>query len=74
MLAAVLADEWGYEVERRTLTDHPRLGELRSVYVDAARPRLLLNGRLLGRQKAFVLAREIGYRHLGLGERAVTSS
>ena len=73
-LAAVLAEEWDYEIELETLTGHPRLGDLRSVYVDAERPRLLVNGGLLGRQKAFVLAREIGYRQLGLAERAVTSS
>ena len=73
-LAGVLADEWGYEVEQKILTDHPRLGELRSVFVDGPAPRLLLNGRLLARQKAFVLAREIGYRHLRLAERAMTSS
>ncbi len=74
VLAGTLASEWGYEVEQTTLTEHDRLGELRSVFVDGTTPRLLLNGRLLGRQKAFVLAREIGYRHLGLGERALTSS
>ena len=73
-LAATLADEWGYQIEQETLTAHPRLGDLRSVYVDGEPPRLLLNGGLLGRQKAFVLAREIGYRHLDLGARAVTSS
>ncbi len=74
VLARTLTEEWGYEVELKTLTDHPRLGGLRSVFVDGARPRLLVNGRLLPRQKAFVLAREIGYRQLGLGARAVTSS
>ncbi|MFQ5350519.1 MAG: XRE family transcriptional regulator, partial [Thermoanaerobaculia bacterium] len=73
-LARTLREEWGYELEQKTLAEHPRLGELRSVYVDGRHPRLLLNGRLLPRQRAFILAREIGYRHLGLGERAVTSS
>lgn len=74
LLSRTLAEEWGYKVEQQTLAGHPRLGELRSVYVEGEPPRLLLNGRLLGRQKSFVLAREIGYRHLGLAARAVTSS
>ncbi len=74
VLARTLIDRWGYQVEQETLAAHPRLGDLRSVFADGDVPRLLLNGRLLPRQKAFVLAREIGYRHLGLGERAVTSS
>ena len=74
LLAATLAERWGYAVDQRTLTSHPRLGDLRSVFVDGDSPRLLVNGRLLSRQKAFVLAREIGYRHLGLAKRAVTSS
>ncbi len=38
-------------------------------------PRLLVNGNLLPSQQAFVLARELGYRYLGLtGARAMTSS
>ena len=74
VLAKTLRERWGYEVEQKTLAEHARLGDLRSVLVDGKSPRLLLNGGLLPRQKAFVLAREIGYRHLGLGARAVTSS
>jgi transcriptional regulator with XRE-family HTH domain len=74
LLARTLAEVWGYEIEQQTLDDHDRLDDLRSVFVDGAPPRLLVNGRLLARQRAFVLAREIGYCHLGLGERAVTSS
>jgi transcriptional regulator with XRE-family HTH domain len=74
LLAKTLRQRWGYEVEQKTLAEHACLGDLRSVFVDGPRPRLLLNARLLPRQKAFVLAREIGYRQLGLAARAVTSS
>ncbi len=73
-LAAVLQGDWGYAIEEDTLAGHPDLGTLRSVFVDGRPPRLLVNGRLLPSQKAFVLAREIGYRELGLGARAITSS
>ena len=73
-LAAELREAWGYRVDEETLADHPRLSGLRSVFVDGEVPRLLLNRRLMPAQKAFVLAREIGYRHLGLEARAVTSA
>ena len=73
-LARVLVADWGYLIEDRALQRDPALNRLRSVYAEGSPPRLHLNGRLLPSQRAFVLAREIGYRHLGLGERVVTSN
>jgi XRE family transcriptional regulator, fatty acid utilization regulator len=73
-LAATLAREWGYTIDEATLGNHPTLRPMRSVYLDGPPPRLLVNGRLLPSQRAFVLAREIGFRHLGLVERPATSS
>ena len=73
-LRASLEKEHGYVVDEETLPAQRELQSLRSVFQDGSPPRLLINGRLMAPQKAFVLAREIGYRHLGLGERAITSS
>ncbi len=73
-LAAVLEESWGYEIDTGTLTGDPELGGFRSVYREGPPPTLYLNGRLLPTQRAFILAREIGYRHLGLVERALSSS
>ena len=67
----------GVRVEWETLAEHPVLGGFRSVYVPAQRgrgPTLMVNQRLRGEQRAFVLARELGYEVLGLGARALTSS
>jgi Zn-dependent peptidase ImmA (M78 family) len=70
----VLTDTYGYALDETALEDYPELHGFRSVWIDGYPPRLLLNGRLLPEQKAFVLGREIGYRYLKLRERAMTSS
>ena len=73
-LRAILEQEHGYLVDEDTLPAHPQLKSFRSVFRDGQRPTLLINGRLMPSQKGFVLAREIGYRVLGLKERALTST
>ncbi|GIX48337.1 MAG: hypothetical protein KatS3mg131_2548 [Candidatus Tectimicrobiota bacterium] len=73
-LAAVLTETYGYVLDDTALEAYPELQGLRSVWIDATPPRLLLNRRLLPAQKAFVLGRELGYCYLGLRERAATSS
>lgn len=74
-IAAALTGEHGYQLDFHTLPAHPDLRGFRSVYLERGGPRLLVNGNLLPSQQAFVLARELGYRWLGLGgARAVTSS
>ena len=50
------------------------MAKQRSIFVDGSNPVLYLNGKLLPTQKAFILGREVGYRRLGLEERAMTSS
>jgi hypothetical protein len=73
-LRAVLERDYRYELDAETLPADPDLRSLRSVFRDGPRPRLLVNGRLMPSQKAFVAAREIGYRILGLKERPETST
>lgn len=73
-LAAALVADWGYRIDEETLASHPELGGLRSLYVAGESPQLLLNGRLKSIQKTFVLARELGFRELGLSVRPLTSS
>jgi predicted transcriptional regulator len=65
-----------YQLDDRRLSEHPRLLRFRSVLIERkdARPQLLINPALSKRQKKFILAREIGYRVLGLKERAMTSA
>jgi len=65
----------GYTIDDATIAAQPDLHALRSVTLDGetAHPRLLINPRLNDWQKAFIFAREIGYRELGLRETVSTS-
>lgn len=76
-----LADHYGYTFDETTLARHPVLSGFRSVLapggaVGAAlggAPRLYLNSRMVLGQRAFLLAREVGFNRLAVGERATTS-
>lgn len=73
-LTALLGRRFGVAVDLDTLIARRDLADLRSVY-DAGPPaRLYVNGHLTAQQRAFAVAREIGYRVLGLEERPMTGS
>ena len=65
----------GYRIDTTTLADSPELRDLRCVSLGGpgSQPALLLNHRLGEWQKAFLLAREVGYRELGCTETLTTS-
>ena len=79
-LAAVLRKQHGLRLDFERIGEVPELERLRSVLVPGTRgarpaaPTLLVNGRLLPEQRAFVLARELGFRELAISERPLTSS
>jgi XRE family transcriptional regulator, fatty acid utilization regulator len=73
-LRAVLEQDLGYRIDDATLAARDGLAGLRSVFAPGAVPRLYLNGQLSARQRAYVLAREIGFRVLDLRVRPLTSS
>ena len=73
-LRKILIDEYGYVLDETTLNQYSELQGFRSIWINSAPPKLLINGKLLSNQKAFILGREIGYCYLGLKERATTSS
>jgi len=73
-LVRLLEERFGYTIAGIPVEDHPSLAAYRAIFLPGKRPRLLLNPALLGSQRKFVLAREIGYRVLGLEERALTNS
>ncbi len=76
--AQTLADKYKYETDEITLAEYPELQKFRTVLLNtgehAAKPRLLLNSKLVPRQKAFIYGRELGYNYLNLTERSLTSS
>ena len=71
-LKKILQKKHGYTVEETELTSHPDLKGLRSVLRGGGK--LSINGNLLSSQKAFILAREIGFVELDIRERPLTSS
>lgn len=73
MLANLLEKKFGYKVNHDGLAEYPELQSIRSVFVPHE-PRILLNGRLNERQRAFQLAKELGFNVLGLKERPLTSN
>jgi len=71
---AALVTGHGYRVDFEALAARHDLSDLRSVYAGGTRPTLFVNGRLSPRQRAFAMARELGFRVLGLEQRPRTSS
>ncbi|MEM1182582.1 MAG: helix-turn-helix domain-containing protein, partial [Acidobacteriota bacterium] len=72
-LRRVLEERHGYRIESSLLESYSELSDLRSVLVDGDRPVLLINKHLRPPQRAFALARELGYRALGHTVRSKTS-
>ncbi len=71
-LRKVLYEKYSYTIDETELSHHPVLKEFRSVFLREGA--LAINDRLLPSQKAFILAREIGFIELGINERPRTSS
>jgi transcriptional regulator with XRE-family HTH domain len=72
-LVSVLQRQWGYRVDDESLGQEPELAGFRSVHLPGEEATLFVNPRLMPSQKAFVLAREVGFRFLGLEQRAPSS-
>jgi Zn-dependent peptidase ImmA (M78 family) len=70
----LLQSEFNYELQNSVLANNEALAGYRSVFVNGRQPKLFINNRLRPRQIKFLLAREIGYQHLGLQERSYTST
>lgn len=73
LLANLLEKKFGCRVEHDGLAAFPALQSLRSVYIPHSK-RIILNGQLTERQRAFQLAKELGFNVLKLNERPLTSS
>lgn len=73
-LQTIIEDRFNFELDAERLAADDRLASYRSVYVEGRQPQLLLNSRLYANQIKFLLAREMGYQHLGLQDRAHTSA
>ncbi|WP_299754597.1 helix-turn-helix transcriptional regulator [uncultured Pontibacter sp.] len=73
-LADLLLQQYGISTSFDGFSAHPELAPLRSVFIPGQNPRLLLNPILTEHQKAFAVARELGFQFLQLQERPYTST
>ncbi|PTX91216.1 XRE family transcriptional regulator [Opitutus sp. ER46] len=72
-LRTCLIKEYKYSIDDTMLATHPDLQRLRAVSTNGDSRRLYLNSRLSEWQQAFLVAREIGARYLGLNPGPTTS-
>ncbi len=73
-LETILREEYDYTIDDSAIAATEELRHYRAVLLPGRRPRLFINNRLYARQVRFIMAREIGYRYLGLTERSLTST
>jgi hypothetical protein len=74
LLQEIICHKFGYQLDNTVLAEQKALSGYRSVFVEGARPKLLLNSALHPMQLKFILTRELGYQFLGIKERANTSA
>jgi hypothetical protein len=72
-LSQILEKEYGFTVDEKGLSRHPELQGIRSVS-NPHRKRLLLNDRLTDHQRAFQVAKELGFQVLNLRNRPLASN
>ena len=72
-LSNLLADQYGIHIEFFDELDYPVLGTIRSVFIPKSK-KLMINKRISSDQRAFTLARELGFLHMNLKMRPMTSS
>ncbi len=73
LLANVLQKKYNYRIKYNGLDRFPELQFLRAVYIPHKK-QLLLNNTLSKTQQAFQMAKELGFQHLQIKQRANTSS
>ena len=73
-LERILREEYNYSIDDQAIAATKELRHYRSLVIPGRKPRLFINGRLYARQVRFILAREIGYRYLGIKERSLVST
>src|SRR5690606_38981406 len=73
-LAGILENVFNIKIATDTFSQYPELAPLRSIHIPGAAPVLLLNPNLTEQQRAFAVARELGFEVLQLKPRLHTST
>ncbi len=72
-LSNLLTDEYGITIKYFDEEDHKAISGIRSVFIPKSKT-LLINKRISSDQRAFTMARELGFLYMNLKERPMTSS
>jgi len=72
-LLEIIQSQYEFQILDDGLSAQPELQKLRAVLLPGKPSRLLLNKNLSDTQKAFIIAREIGFQFLNINERSNTS-
>lgn len=72
-LISLLETHYGYKVTEDTFESRPELSELRSLYIKEKKE-LVINANLNPKQKAFILAKELGFCFMQITERPHTAT
>lgn len=72
-LTNILREEYNIDIKYFDEEDYPAIANIRSVFIPK-KNRLLINKRISSDQRAFTMAREIGFLFMKLKERPMTSS
>lgn len=72
-LIEILVKSYDYQLHEDGLSNQPEIENLRAVLLPGKPSRLLLNKNLSDTQKAFIVAREIGFQFMNINERSNTS-
>jgi len=70
-LQEILEQEFNYQIDYSTLADGDFPQEIRSIYIPKEN-KLLIAGSVSETQRVFILAKELGYAHMGITQRPLT--
>ncbi len=70
----LLKEKFNYRIEETDFSDYPKLRGFRSAFVKGDQPTLLYNSRLTAQQKIFLFGKEIGFAHMKITKRPITTS
>jgi transcriptional regulator with XRE-family HTH domain/Zn-dependent peptidase ImmA (M78 family) len=73
-LVETMTKAYGYVIDDEAIARTAELQKYRSVVVPGKPHKLYVNSRLYTRQVRFIVARELGYRYLGIKERSLAST
>lgn len=70
VLEQILTGDFNYQIDYDTLSSNELLSHLRGYSQNGNGKKLFINNKLSDAQKAFIIAKELGYNYLGLNDRA----